>query len=44
MSEEEATATLRMLSDEADRVLMRQTAPLPPEVAQLLQRLAETGR
>lgn len=44
MSDDEAAATLRRLSDEADRILMRQTSPLPPEVAQLLQRLAEAGR
>lgn len=44
MSGEEAEKTLRLLSDEADRVLMRLAAPLPREVAELLQKLAEAGR
>ena len=44
MTPEEAQQKLRLLSDEADRILMRQTQPLPRDVAELLQKLAEAGK
>ena len=36
--------TLRRLSDEADRILMRLNVPIPAEVLDLLKRLAEAAK
>lgn len=43
-SDTTASVTLRNLSDEADRILMRLSEPLPREVVELLRKLAEAGK
>lgn len=44
MNTDEAADTLRLLSDEADRILLRLDVPLPADVMALLRKLVEAGR